>query len=280
MGRILLLCRLAGRDLRRRPAQAALMLLAIMAATTTLTLALALHGVTSRPYQQTRAATAAPDVVAQLISGPHGLRVQRNAGPEPAQVQALVHAPGVTGYSGPYPVIGVILRARGISTVAEAEGRNQAPASIDQPKLTRGSWVRGGGVVIERTFADALGVRTGDRITLNGRPSPVAGIASPAPTPPYPNLCHTGCSFSIGQLLPQEQQTKPGLIWLTQPDARSLATAPLSFLLNLRLKDPASAQAFASAHDSRNPAPTAPFLVSWQAVRTADGLLVTDEQQV
>jgi hypothetical protein len=32
------------------------MLLAIMATTTTLTLALALHGVTSRPYQQTRAA--------------------------------------------------------------------------------------------------------------------------------------------------------------------------------------------------------------------------------
>src|ERR1022692_4713736 len=131
MGRILLLCRLAGRDLRRRPAQAALMLLAIMAATTTLTLALALHGVTSRPYQQTRAATAAPDVVAQLISGPHGLRVQRNAGPEPAQVQALVHAPGVTGYSGPYPVIGVILRARGIAAVAEAEGRNQPAVPAD-----------------------------------------------------------------------------------------------------------------------------------------------------
>ena len=94
MGRILLLCRLARRDLRRRPAQAALMLLAIMATTTTLTLALALHGVTSRPYQQTRAATAGPDVVAGLSSGPHGLRVQRNAGPQPAQLKALVNAAG------------------------------------------------------------------------------------------------------------------------------------------------------------------------------------------
>jgi putative ABC transport system permease protein len=280
MGRILLLCRLAGRDLRRRPAQAALMLLAIMAATTTLTLALALHGVTSQPYQQTRAATAGPDVVAGLSSGPHGPRVQRNAGPQPAQVQALVHAPGVTGHSGPYPVIGVILRVRGISTVAEAEGRNQAPASIDQPKLTSGSWVRSGGVVIERTYADALGVRAGDRITLNGRPFTVSGIAVTAASPPYPNLCYTECAFSLSQQVTQEQQARPGLIWLTQADVRSLATAPLSFLLNLRLKDPASAQAFASAYDSGNPGIAAPSLTSWQAVRTADGLLVTDEQQV
>ncbi|MGH3410880.1 MAG: FtsX-like permease family protein, partial [Streptosporangiaceae bacterium] len=61
MGRLALIGRLAVRDLRRRPAQAALLLIAIMAATTTLTLALALHGVTSQPYQRTRAATAGPD---------------------------------------------------------------------------------------------------------------------------------------------------------------------------------------------------------------------------
>jgi hypothetical protein len=38
MGRLLLVGRLAVRDLRRRPVEAALLLLAIMAATTTLTL--------------------------------------------------------------------------------------------------------------------------------------------------------------------------------------------------------------------------------------------------
>ena len=37
--------------------------------------------------------------------------------------------------------------------------------------------MRSGGVVLERTFADALGVGVGDRITLNGRPFQVAGIA-------------------------------------------------------------------------------------------------------
>ena len=64
MGRLLLVGRLAARDLRHRPAQAVLLLLAITAATTTLTLGLVLHGVTSQPYQQTRAATNGPDVVA------------------------------------------------------------------------------------------------------------------------------------------------------------------------------------------------------------------------
>ena len=63
--RLALIGRLAVRDLRRRPAQAALLLIAIMAATTTLTLGLALHGVTSQPYQRTRAATAGPDLVAE-----------------------------------------------------------------------------------------------------------------------------------------------------------------------------------------------------------------------
>src|ERR1035437_6460791 len=57
MGRILLVCRLAARDLRRRSGEAVLLLLVIMAATTTLTLGLVLHGVTtSASYQSTRAA--------------------------------------------------------------------------------------------------------------------------------------------------------------------------------------------------------------------------------
>ena len=64
MGRILLICRLAVRDLRKRPGEAALLLLTIAAASTTLTLGLVLHGVTEEPYRSTRAATAGPDVIA------------------------------------------------------------------------------------------------------------------------------------------------------------------------------------------------------------------------
>jgi hypothetical protein len=57
MGRLLLIARLAARDLRHRPVQAILLLVAITAATATLTLGLALNGVTSSPYLNTKAAT-------------------------------------------------------------------------------------------------------------------------------------------------------------------------------------------------------------------------------
>src|SRR5450432_2070753 len=157
MGKLLLVGRLVARDLRHRWAQAVLLLLAITAATATLTLGLALHGVTNQPYQQTRAATNCPDVVAYL---PVMHRPGHVAQP-PAQATALVHDPGVTGHAGPYPLVGAVLRARGLTAGAEVEGRDEAPASVDQPKVTAGSWVRPGGVVIERTFAAALGVGVG-----------------------------------------------------------------------------------------------------------------------
>ena len=74
MGRLLLVGRLAARDLRRRPAEAALLLLAITAATVTLTLGLVLRGAISKPYQSTRDATAGPDVVASVASHPDTAR--------------------------------------------------------------------------------------------------------------------------------------------------------------------------------------------------------------
>jgi hypothetical protein len=50
MGKILLVGRLAARDLRHHPVQAALLLAVITAAMATLTLGLVLHGTTSQPY--------------------------------------------------------------------------------------------------------------------------------------------------------------------------------------------------------------------------------------
>ena len=47
--------------------------------------------------------------------------------------------------------------------------RHAAAASVDQPSLIHGAWTRDGGVVVEASFAGALGVRVGDRVTLDGR---------------------------------------------------------------------------------------------------------------
>ncbi len=49
MGPVVFICRLAVRDIRHRPASAVLLVLAIMAATATLTLGLVLHGESDQP---------------------------------------------------------------------------------------------------------------------------------------------------------------------------------------------------------------------------------------
>src|SRR5262245_41644209 len=110
MGRLLLISRLAARDLRRRPAEGFLLLLAIMAATTTLTLGLVLHGVTDKPYEKTREATAGPDAIASVDPTPPEL------GPQPANLtalRALANARGVTKSSGPFPVAWTTLTVDG-----------------------------------------------------------------------------------------------------------------------------------------------------------------------
>jgi putative ABC transport system permease protein len=290
MGKIRLMGRLVGRDLRHRPGPAVLLVLAITAATATLTLGLVLHGVTSRPYLQTRVATNGPDVVAQIrgftLTPPGGGPPQQGQVAHAqiaAEVSTLTHAPGVTGYSGPYPVGSAVLRYRGIAAPVEAEGRAQAPASIEQPKLTAGTWVRPGGVVLERTFAEALGAGVGDRITLDGRDFRVSGFAVTAAGLPYPNLCYSpgaNCVYDRQDNGQVPAAASNGFAWVTEPDARALssAQAPLSYFLDLKLQDPATAPAFAGRYSGAPP--NRPNLIPWQDIQTGSGLLVQDEQQV
>jgi ABC-type lipoprotein release transport system permease subunit len=294
VGKIVLVARLAARDIRRHQAQAILLLLAITAATTTLVLGLALDGVTNHPYQQTRAATNGPDLVASYgvnLGGPaQGPPAAVSAAQLQADTSTLTHLSGVTGHSGPFPVASAILRTRGLTVPVQAEGRGQTPAAIDQPKLTAGSWVRPGGVVIERTFAEALGVGVGDRVTLDGRPFTVAGIAVTAAAAPYPNCYLTSCMFTGPQVGPSSSGLSTlnvGLAWVTEADARALASpqAPLSYILNLRLKDPASApalvnQVFANGGIGAAINRGIDSVYSWQDISSAAGQLVQDQQGV
>jgi putative ABC transport system permease protein len=279
MGRVLLICRLAAGDIRHRPVSAALLVLAIVTAATTLTLGLALHGLSDQPnqaFQQTRALTAGPDVVAGV--GPGGAGPKGIGGGPPADVAALgplTHASGVVAHSGPYPLTFVTLRANGQEAGAQVEGRDRAAAPVDQPKLTQGRWVRPGEVVLERSFAEDLGVGAGGQITLNGRSFRVAGVAVTTATDlTDPQLCSSNCD------LPTSELGNPGLIWMTRADAVSLATAaePLSYTLNLKLADPADADAFANAYDNANNSASAPTLQSWESLAWGTGATVRSEQ--
>ena len=250
MGRTLLVLRLAARDMRHHLAQAVMLLVAVAAATFVLALGLALHGVTSHPYQQTRVATRGPDVVAVLNSL--------------SQAAPMVHAAGVTSESGPYPLAQAVVKVRGITAGAEVQGRGQAPAAVDQPKLTSGTWVRPGGVVLERSYAEGLRVGVGDRLTLNGRSFTVVGTAVTASVAPFPNLCYGGCGI-VGVLADNGVSAKSmGTAWTAESDARALGSAenPLQYVLNLKLGNPALAPAFAARFVT--PSPDSPMISTWQ----------------
>jgi ABC-type lipoprotein release transport system permease subunit len=274
MGRILLVGRLAVRDLRRRRIETALLLLALMAATTTLTLGLVLRAAASDPYQSTREATKGPDVVAS-VERPAGL----------SGLGELAGARGVADHSGPYPVTPAKLQASDRTSDVQVMGRDAAPAPVDQPELTRGSWVSDGGVVVEAAFANALDVRVGDPVALNGRSFEVVGVAVTAAMSPYPGTscivpagCASGATPEELSKLPPSLLKNPGLVWLTQADVRSLTPDPdsLSYAMNLKLADPGSAQAFVDANFPQRPG--ALRLESWEDILEQATELAGDAQ--
>jgi putative ABC transport system permease protein len=266
-GRVLLLFRLARQDIRHHFAQAVLLVVAIAAVTTVLTLAFALNGVNNNPYQQTKAATKGPDVVAQSGNDPY------TGVTSPADLAALValnHAKGVAAHSGPYPIVGAtgpvgpVMRSSDLVTSVQVEGRKPGVAAVDQPKVTDGTWIRPGGVVVERSFAQAANLRLGQKITLNGHPFQVVGFAVTAAFHGFPGV---------------------SLIWATEAAARSLATKadPLSYISNLKLSDasPRAVNAFVNAYGLKFSAPadaTAPFLTSWTETAYSDASFLRTDQ--
>jgi putative ABC transport system permease protein len=281
MGKALLVYRLTVRDLRHHAAQAVLLVVAIAAAAATLTMALSMNGVTSQPYSATKAATDGPDVVAYLTST--------------GQAKTLVHAPGVASSSGPYPVAAATIGFDGRTAGVFAQGRGQEPSAVDRPDVTAGSWVRPGGVVLERTFAEALGAQVGDVVTLNGQRFTVAGIAVTAAQAPYPNLCYfTASSCPPWLTVPGGDWRNVGVIWMTEAGALGLASKanPLTttYVLNLKLSNPADADAFAQQRFVPFPQPSGssgftppyfgPMYSTWDGIASADALLVQDAQSV
>jgi putative ABC transport system permease protein len=259
-GRLLLVWRLLVRDLRRRPAETVLLLVAITAATGTLTIGLALGEVVTEPYRQTRAATAGPDVVVTPTATGQEAR---------AALAPLTTLPNVTGHSGPFPVAFLDLTAQGKIVHAVVEGRDAAPSALDRPAVTDGTWVRPGGVVVERAFADALGVRTGETVRVEGRALRVVGIAVTAARTTYP---YAGWHFP-GSVLAE----RGGLVWVDHADLPAIAgDEPLSYTLNLRLADPSATASFAERARSDVDGYT---FVPWQEIAERDARPVEQAQQ-
>ncbi|MFD8557962.1 FtsX-like permease family protein [Streptosporangium canum] len=264
MGSIVLVVRLVLADVRRHKAQAAMLLLAVTVATATLALGLSLRGVSDALYEQTRAATAGPDVVA--LSGETGPAVT-------SALAALADDSEVVAHHGPYRIVYADLTTRdSTSSPVVVHGFAETPGAVNRPLVTSGQWVRSGGTVLERGFATALGVGVGDHVTIAGRPYPVVGIAVTAATSIYP------WAAQIGPYGGPSDYT--GLAWMTRSDARTLASAqdlPVTLALDLKLRDPDAPQAFRDAHRVST---IRINFHSWQFKAQQDMVILKDSQPI
>ncbi|MGY0062104.1 ABC transporter permease [Streptomyces sp. LZ34] len=262
MGRILLVFRLVWSDVRRHPGQAAMLLLSLTVATGMLALGGSLGGATETLYRHTRAATAGPDVVA----------VSPDNSSATATTQAsLTSDPAVTAHSGPYLQYYSKLTAKGSTSHVVVTAAEAKPGPVDRPLVTSGTWVRSGGVVVERGFATALGVHVGDHVTVAGRSRPVVGTAVSAAGTVYPFAQLAGPDGG-----PSDYS---GLVWMSEQDTRALASKHLSVssLLYLKLRDPDATQAFLNAH--RGPSVHANFQ-TWQFMIVQDATIIEASQPI
>ncbi|MEU8250986.1 FtsX-like permease family protein [Nonomuraea sp. NPDC048916] len=264
MGSIVLVVRLVLADVRRHKVQAAMLLLAVTVATATMTLGLSLRGMSDALYEQTRAATAGPDVVA--LSGDTGPAVT-------SALASLADAPEVVAHHGPYRIVYADLTTRdSTSSPVVVHGFAEKPGTVNRPLVTSGHWVRPGGTVLERGFATALGVGVGDRVAIAGRSYPVVGIAVTAATSIYPWAAQIG-PYGGGS-------DYSGLAWMTRSDARTLASSqdlPVTLALDLKLRDPAATEAFIDAHHLS--AATVIFH-SWQFKAEQDMVILQNSQPI
>jgi putative ABC transport system permease protein len=232
------LIRLAFGGIRSRRLASALTISIAAAAAATVVLALEVRATGIDPWERTFAEANGAHVLAFV--------------PSRAEAVEIGELPGVTERGGPAPLLSVTMRSRGRSERVTLTGSGRR-ARVNLPLSTAGSKLRDGGVVLERSFAGALGVRPGETVRLSRGHGwfevPVLGTAIVPSQPRYP-------------------RSKPGLAWVTpatlarvEPDR-----ARWRWSEAVRLKDPVAAQAFATRAAATLP-PGNSFFQTWQTQR-------------
>ncbi|MEV4093402.1 ABC transporter permease [Streptosporangium saharense] len=201
-------------DLRARRGQALLTVLAVAGIVTALITAATLLEDGTNPWRG-------------LFTESRGAHVWIHTRDAP-QVAALTRLRGVARVAGPYRAAPVMLTRDGRRTPVTLRGMEARPPDVAVPLVRAGRWLRQGdddGVVIERSFAEALGLRVGSSFTvtaLNGalHPLTVVGLADTADQGFYP-------------------ETTPGLAWTLTSTLVRIEPAPgrSEMVTGLRLTD-------------------------------------------
>jgi putative ABC transport system permease protein len=247
--------RLARRNLRRRPAQAALLLLTLTLATGMFGVGMALYGSADGPWDRVWAATDGFHVSATYYRDRDVERADVDLDTARARFAALADAPEVRAVGGPWTHLYGLLDVDGGSEDLTAEIRDPRRSPVDQPLVTVGSWLSAGsdGVVLEQGLADALEVGPGDTISVRGHEVAVRGVAMTVSRGRFP-------------------LSRPAQIWVTPATGETLRRIGLTeegIEMQLRLHDPDEAEAFATAHqdiEARGEISTL-FLETWRRRR-------------
>jgi putative ABC transport system permease protein len=230
MGPVRLIIGLAGRNVRRRPWQALLLLFALSLSTMAVTLALALAEVSGRSWDRVSEATNGFHVSASADTRDMS-RAQRER--VRAELASLGDAPEVIAVGGPWRSAQVDAEIDGAPLRLRVQVRDTDSAAVDQPLVTAGRWLDSGGegVVLEEGLAAAAGLQPGDTITIAGQRVPVRGAALTVSAGPYPT-------------------DQPGWGWISPATAERLGAAldGGGYSLDLRLADPDEAESFAVTH--------------------------------
>jgi putative ABC transport system permease protein len=208
----------------------------ILAGAATMTLAFQLRRVADQPWQRTFQQTHGAHVVLVGSAG---------------DAARLAAAPGVVESTGPLSTVVTRRGDYGIRLV----GAGVDPPAVERPALTDGRWLQADSdIVLERSYANATGVRPGDRVTVSGVDGPisvtVSGLAILASGEPYP-------------------ESQPGLAFATEATVDRIQPDPArrGTVLGVRLADPAAAQALATS--LRRPGQDGPGIDTWQDRRAA-----------
>jgi putative ABC transport system permease protein len=212
----LVLGKLAFAGIRSRLLASALTILLSAAAAATIVITLEVGATTRDPWQRTFDAANGAHVVATA--------------PSQADARAIAALPGVAERDDPVPRA-IVATVAGDDQLHVAGLR--APARIDKPVRIAGSGVREGGIVLERSFAEAVGLRIGETIRLAGAAGPIG-------------LPVVGSAISPSQ--PRSPLRRPGLAWVTRDTLARIAPDRdrWRWTQAIRLADPAAAPAFAA----------------------------------
>jgi putative ABC transport system permease protein len=231
------LVRLAFAGIRSRLLPSALTIAIAAAAVATIVLALEVRSSGVDPWQRTFAEANGAHVLAFVSSQ--------------ADAVAIGELPGVTERGAPVPLVPATVGPRESTDRIELAGLSGRTA-VNRPVVTAGSQLREGGVVLERSLADALGLDVGAALVLTSRRGsiglPVLGTAVVPSQPRYP-------------------RRRPGLAWVTRPTLERIEPdrARWRWSVAVRLADPAAAAAFAGRAAASQSGPRA--FETWQAQR-------------